>query len=704
MKRRFDRNRRDRDNNDSNRWNRDCWFNNRNDRKRGEVRVGAAAGSSSSSSSSAGKHKAWLIVGMVIAAVLILSLGYFAGKQGVGKEGFAGKATGTGAAIKCVKVTDLPISAGASSSDKEELTAARQNVCLSQTGCSFSANTAASTTDDACTGKTLSCPDVSLYPGATSSMNTGRKNACENAGCIFKNGGDNGPTGDTCSPKTATPLPETNLCGNGVINTGESCDGTDFGVNTCASVKGADWTGPLTCSSDCKSYSLTQCYICGNEQKEGAEACDGLNFGNVNPNDLCAIKAGYTGIPTCATNCLSYSLDSCMKCGDGKKTGGEVCDQADVGTASCASVKGAGWGGPLICKNDCSGYDTQYCNELQENCLNSIDDDGDGNADGLDSDCRNQPCLVGDNTKKWVWSYNIFDVGGSEENSEGSKCCALNQCVFGDQCQDFDVPLSTAPVAICGNNNDWIHCTAGKEGQASDGGGYECKSNGNWEVKVAATPPPETVIDLSETPGCGNAVCNSYENCASCAQDCGACTGDTTTTLASQDTDGDGITDDKDYCPGTPGEQGLTYDGGYVLANGCFSGDSTGGGTTGGQPDGCITVDDIVFINDILDTYGGSCTPITYGAFQTASDCPSAADTSDCDSDGIANAQDYCPNTLGVEGLNYADGYVGSNGCYVGDVTGGATTQTPNGCITVDDIVIINDILDTYGGTCQPLS
>ncbi|MFH1607837.1 MAG: hypothetical protein ABIA78_01765 [archaeon] len=93
-----------------------------------------------------------------------------------------------------------------------------------------------------------------------------------------------------CSPKfTGIPGPS---CGNGVINPGETCDGTEFGDLTCTDIN--DCTGgslscnPVTCLID--SSQCTGCTtggICGDEivqipNNDGlSETCDGSNWGQI---------------------------------------------------------------------------------------------------------------------------------------------------------------------------------------------------------------------------------------------------------------------------------------------------------------------------------------------------------------------------------------------------------------------------------------
>lgn len=48
-----------------------------------------------------------------------------------------------------------------------------------------------------------------------------------------------------------SPPPAAAVCGNGIIESGEKCDGTSLGGATCESVLGPGYTGTLSCKSDC---------------------------------------------------------------------------------------------------------------------------------------------------------------------------------------------------------------------------------------------------------------------------------------------------------------------------------------------------------------------------------------------------------------------------------------------------------------------
>lgn len=72
---------------------------------------------------------------------------------------------------------------------------------------------------------------------------------------------------------TTDPPPAPEKCGDGIIQTGEACDGSAAGDETCQSL-GFD-EGTLLCTPAC-AYDTTLCVRrCGNGQLDPGEACDG---------------------------------------------------------------------------------------------------------------------------------------------------------------------------------------------------------------------------------------------------------------------------------------------------------------------------------------------------------------------------------------------------------------------------------------------
>ncbi len=141
-------------------------------------------------------------------------------------------------------------------------------------------------------------------------------------------------------------------CGNGVVDPGEQCDGTELGDHSCVSFAGLP-NGLLRCV-DCQ-IDAAACHDCGNGLIEaGPEACDGENLGG----ESCASQGFVTGELACTSDCRLDRSACEQGCGNSIMEEGEACDGADLGRLSCADL-GFLWG-HLSCTTDC-GLDTTGC-------------------------------------------------------------------------------------------------------------------------------------------------------------------------------------------------------------------------------------------------------------------------------------------------------------------------------------------------------
>jgi hypothetical protein len=94
------------------------------------------------------------------------------------------------------------------------------------------------------------------------------------------------------------------LCGNGVIDDGEDCDGEELGDNMCAA------GGELSCAVDC-TLDMSACATppeCPDDTLDNGEQCDGLEFGDQTCETFSNQYGG--GALTCNANC-TISTESC---------------------------------------------------------------------------------------------------------------------------------------------------------------------------------------------------------------------------------------------------------------------------------------------------------------------------------------------------------------------------------------------------------
>ena len=142
------------------------------------------------------------------------------------------------------------------------------------------------------------------------------------------------------------------LCGDGIADPGEVCDGSELKGRTCQ-YYGYDSPDRLACAINC-TFDVRGCQAsCGNGINELGEQCDS---GTVN-ND--------TEPDACRTSCRE------AHCGDGVVDTGEGCDGSNLGENTCQDF---GYVDPsgLACTSDCSA-DTSDC---QSTCGNTVSELG----------------------------------------------------------------------------------------------------------------------------------------------------------------------------------------------------------------------------------------------------------------------------------------------------------------------------------------
>jgi DNA-binding beta-propeller fold protein YncE len=261
------------------------------------------------------------------------------------------------------------------------------------------------------------------------------------------------------------------VCGNGILEPGETCEGTNLGGASCADVGCAG--GSPTCTASCTlSYAAcSSCSVCGNGILEPGEACEGTNLGGASCASLgfyCSVGGGLA----CRTDC-SYDTANCIsgRCGDGVTQGvcGEACDGSDLGGETCVSQ---GFGsGTLRCRSDCSDLDLSQCSmcdldglcEVEEDCTNCASDcfgTGPACGNGVCETAAGEDCLSCPRDCRGVQSgkpSGRFCCGdGAGKNPIG---CADPRCTSnGFACDPAPVPTSCCGNLTCEVPEDTANC------------------------------------------------------------------------------------------------------------------------------------------------------------------------------------------------------------------------------------------------------
>jgi hypothetical protein len=171
--------------------------------------------------------------------------------------------------------------------------------------------------------------------------------------CLLQ-GFEGGELGCTADCKLDTSACFFFICGNGTVQGMELCDGDEVGGMTCLDL-GFD-SGALVCNDFCNDYNTDGCGECGNLVVDGDEICE---VGEIPDTETCDLYGFDSGEVGCGVSC-EIDTATCGICGNAIKDGAESCDGADFGGATCAGI-GLG-GGTLGCTPACT-YDFSGCDD-----------------------------------------------------------------------------------------------------------------------------------------------------------------------------------------------------------------------------------------------------------------------------------------------------------------------------------------------------
>ncbi len=242
-------------------------------------------------------------------------------------------------------------------------------------------------------------------------------------------------------------------CGNGVVEPGEVCDGARLNDKTCATEVGPGSTGTLKCAENCMGYITSSCTAsttCGNGVIDGSELCDGTLLNGATCES--EVGPGSVGNVLCGEGCGHYNLSQCSapkSCGNNKIDAGEVCDGKQLNNATCASVVGKGSQGTLACANNCFAFDTSKCSK-PDTCGNGVIDEGEV-CDGMTLAGRTCESEVG------YQSTGILSCAPNCASLDTSKCSAAKTCGNGkleaDELCDGKLLNNATCASLMGNGS-----------------------------------------------------------------------------------------------------------------------------------------------------------------------------------------------------------------------------------------------------------
>lgn len=133
------------------------------------------------------------------------------------------------------------------------------------------------------------------------------------------------------------------VCGNGVQEAGEACDGSDLDFQECQDLVPGT-VGDLACGPGCE-FETSGCYVpsCGDGVIDPGEQCDGTALAGAS----CASLGHSGGLLGCSATC-AFDEGGCVSCGAEETLCGAVCADPRVDPAHCGGC-GQPCGGGEIC-------------------------------------------------------------------------------------------------------------------------------------------------------------------------------------------------------------------------------------------------------------------------------------------------------------------------------------------------------------------
>ena len=267
-------------------------------------------------------------------------------------------------------------------------------------------------------------------------------------------------------------------CGNGKIDSGESCEVGD--TKSCKEISSTFAGGDAACRNDCFGWELSTCVNGGTKTCAQILTCVKECAGDAACENTCKTsgtedgKAGFSQLEGCAAACggvtdeeclinscynAYYSCNPGMKCGNGKIDDGEICEKKETKPCQELDTDDQKWQpiNEAVCNSECKGWDTYSCVDINSltcyqvyECIKEC----------TDSECE-QACLG----KTWPAAKAKYDAM--------KECFITNECAVEEECMTGVCKFQTDSCKThltCGNShvdkdmgeicekNDFVDC------------------------------------------------------------------------------------------------------------------------------------------------------------------------------------------------------------------------------------------------------
>jgi len=354
-------------------------------------------------------------------------------------------------------------------------------------------------------GPITGCADFNHFTGGTLS--------CDPISCFFNT--------------SLCDVPEP-VCGDGIIQPGEECDGANWGpIDACTDLDSFGG-GSLSCGADCY-FNTSLCTgtpgVCGDAVINPGEDCDGDSWGPI--VDCTDLDSFTGGTLTCGPAC-HFNTTFCLMpepfCGDRTIDAGEQCDLDNWGPVTSCLDFDSFLGGALSCDGCqfntslCSLTPTEICGngivEAMEQCDQGVNN---GACPSLCSatcelnDCPEPLCgdtviQPGEQCDGSNWGA-ITGCGDFDSFTGGTLSCNAISCLF-------DTSLCNGTIGVCGDGTinvgeecdgaAWGPITGCQNFDSFLGGSLSCAPTCTFNTSLCTLIPAQV---------CGNGVVEVGEAC-----------------------------------------------------------------------------------------------------------------------------------------------------------------------------------------------